>query len=268
MPRNGFDRRQHGALVGRLGLVDRERPDGDPPQPAQVGTATERGGRDRRRACARTCPTSIRHRSPARPGRRSALTSKRWTVTGRGTRSTSIALAGQLVQPAPLDTDRRDHRRHLLDVASQVLGDHGTGVVDRHPGHVVGGDDRAVGVERVRLHAEHDLARVALGTLADEAQQPSDRADADDEHARGTRVERAGVADAPLTEAAAQHADDVVAGHARPACRRSPRRGLSAVGAAPATCRRAGSRRCARRRGSPRRDGSRAPASSSPGSGG
>ena len=43
------------------------------------------------------------------------------------------ALAGQVVQPAPLDADRRDHRRHLLDVAGQVLGDHGTGVVDRHP---------------------------------------------------------------------------------------------------------------------------------------
>ena len=96
-----------------------------------------------------------------------------------------------------------------------MLGDDGAGVVDRHAGHVVGGDDRAVGVERVGLDAEHDLARVALGALADEAQQPGDRADADDEHAGGARVERAGVADAALAEAAPQHADDVVAGHAR-----------------------------------------------------
>ena len=72
----------------------------------------------------------------------------------------------------------------------------------------------AVGVERVGLHAEHDLADVALAAVADEAQQPGHRADADDEHPGGAGVERPGVADAALAEAAAQHADDVVAGDA------------------------------------------------------
>ena len=80
--------------------------------------------------------------------------------------------------------------------------------------HVVGGDDGAVGVERVGLDAEHDLADVALAAVADEAQQAGDRADTDDEHAGGAGVERPGVADATLAEAPPQHADDVVAGDA------------------------------------------------------
>ena len=53
-----------------------------------------------------------------------------------------------------------------------------------------------------------------LRPSVDEPQQAGDVADADHQHAGGAGVERAGVADAPLTEPAAQHADDVVAGDA------------------------------------------------------
>ena len=41
------------------------------------------------------------------------------------------ALAGQFVQSFAVDPDRRHHRRDLLDVARQVLGDDPPGLLDR-----------------------------------------------------------------------------------------------------------------------------------------
>ena len=142
-----------------------------------------------------------------------------------------MALAGQLVQPPAADLQRRHHRRNLFDLAEQVLGDHAARPVEVDRRSVVGRGDGAVGVERVGLDAEDDLARVALAPVGDEPQQAGDRADADDEHAGGAGVERAGVADAPLVEAPAQLGDDVVTRDARPACRRPRRREPSAAGA-------------------------------------
>ena len=187
MPRTRVERRQQLDDVGRRGLVDRERADGGAAQVAQVGAAAEQvpevGGQraDVRAARAR------RRRSPARVGSAVAATSKLSTVTGRGARSTSMPSRASSCRRRPSTWMRRHHRRHLLDVADEVVGDDPAGVVDGDAGHVVGGDDRAVGVERVGLDAEHDLADVALVAVADEAHQPGDRADADDEHAGGAR---------------------------------------------------------------------------------
>ena len=58
-----------------------------------------------------------------------AATSNSSTVTGPRLAIDLDALAGQLVQPAAVDADRRDHRRDLLDVADEVLGDDPAGVV-------------------------------------------------------------------------------------------------------------------------------------------
>jgi hypothetical protein len=199
--------------VGGGGLLDRERPDGSAPQVAQVGTAAEEvpevggegadvratGARDVDRQHARVgCGSDVEALDRDRAGRPLDLDAR----------------TGELVEPAPVNVDRRDHRRHLFDVAEEVGGDDPPGLLDGHAGHVVRGDDGAIGVEGVGLDAEHDLARVALVTVADEAHQPGHRADADDEHTGGARVERPGVADAALAEAPAQHADDVVAGDA------------------------------------------------------
>ena len=40
-------------------------------------------------------------------------------------------LASQLVEPAPVDVDRRHHRRHLLDVTDEMGGDGLPGIVER-----------------------------------------------------------------------------------------------------------------------------------------
>ena len=141
--------------------------------------------------------------------------SKRSTRTGRGARSIVLALAGQLVQPPAADLQRRHHRRNLFDLAEQVFGDQRPRPVEVNRRSVVDRGDGAVSVERVGLHAEDDLARVALAPVGDEAQQAGDHADADDEHPGGPRVEGAGVADAPFVEAPPQLGDDVVARDAR-----------------------------------------------------
>ena len=137
-------------------------------------------------------------------------------MTGRASRIDLDAGAGKVVQASTADLQRRHHRRHLLDVAEQVRRDdaaHDVGVeLVGEAAHVVHGHHRAVGVERRCLGAEHHVAGVRLAALGHEPQQAGDVADADNEHAGGAGVERAGVADAPLTEPAAQHADHVVAG--------------------------------------------------------
>ena len=208
---DGLDRAEQHALVGRRGLLDRERPDCGPAQVAQVGATAEEvaevGG----------------ERAHVGPARADDLDRQNGRIGGRrhveaidrhGPRRPFDldALAGQLVQAAPLDPDGRDHRRDLIDVTGEVLGHDTPGVVDAHPGHVVGRHDGTVGIERVGLDTEHDLAGVPLATVADVAHQPGHGADADDEDTRRARVERAGVADAPLAEASPEHADDVVAG--------------------------------------------------------
>ena len=66
----------------------------------------------------------------------------------------------------------------------------------RRTGHVVGGGDVALGVERRRLDAEPDgRGHVGLRQLGDEAQETSTPADAQDEDPGGRWVERARVAD-------------------------------------------------------------------------
>ena len=56
-------------------------------------------------------------------------------------------------------------------------------------------DDPAVGVEGVAAGAQQDDGPVGLGHPLDVFDQPRRRADADDQHARGQRVERAGMPD-------------------------------------------------------------------------
>ena len=115
------------------------------------------------------------------------------------------ALAGQLVQAAAADLERRHHRRHLHDRRrSRWSATARADVVEVDVGHVVAGDDLAGGVEGRRLHAEHDLARCrSCGRSVRKRSSRVTDADADEQHAGGVGVERAGVADAALAEAPA-----------------------------------------------------------------
>ena len=198
-------------VVGRRRLGDRERPDGRAAQVAQVGAAPEQRGRGRRPACGCRCRPStstsiVQHRSAVRS--RSSGDVEPSTRHRAGCALHLDALAGQLVQAPAVDLQRRHHRRHLLDVAGELLGhDAPATVVERRRSAMSWrGDHGTVGVERVGLDAEHDLAGVALASVGDEAQQAGHVADADHEHAGGAGVERAGVTDAALAEAPAQHA--------------------------------------------------------------
>ena len=107
------------------------------------------------------------------------------------------------------------------------------GVVEGHRCHVVRRRDRAVGVERVGLHAEHDLAGVLLAAVADEAHQagrpsrPRRRA----RRSRSGRACRRGRSGARPTGAAACRRRR--GSSPRRACRRSPGRGPSAGAAEP-----------------------------------
>ena len=72
------------------------------------------------------------------------------------------AFPSQFVQSFAVDLDRGHHRRDLLDVTDQMLGDDATGVGDVDARHLVGRRDLARRVERVRLRAENDFADVPL----------------------------------------------------------------------------------------------------------
>jgi hypothetical protein len=107
---------------GGAGLGDRELADRGATQVAQVGATTEQppeiGGE---RADVRAGGALDVDRQDTRaPARRSM--SNAWIVTGRGGRSTSMPSPRQLVEAPAVDLDRRHHRRHLLDLADEVLG--------------------------------------------------------------------------------------------------------------------------------------------------
>ena len=119
--------------------------------------------RGRRRACGRRCPTSTRPSARYTSGSAVGATSKRCTVTGRASRSTSIPGPGQLVQPLAADLHRRDHRRHLHGCRRRTAAGRPpatSSTVDAR--HVVGRGHLARGVEGGGLDAEHDLALVGL----------------------------------------------------------------------------------------------------------
>ena len=158
--------------------------------------------------------TTLRLRRTAPGGRRRRgrcpTMSKRSTRTGRATRSITSPSRAIVVEPPPFDLEGRHHRRDLGDVAEQVLSDHGAGIVDgdldRSCVTVTTPSASSVSVSTPMT----TLSRVPLASVGDEAEQARHRSDTHDEHAGGTGIERAGVADAPLIEPAAQLGDDVV----------------------------------------------------------
>ena len=109
-----------------------------------------------------------------------------------------LARARELVQPAAADLQRRDHRRHLLDVADErariaVATSASVTGIGRAFEH------RARRVERVGRDAERRrVPRYVLRRLLQEAQQPRDPAEADEQHAGRVGIERARVPDPPL----------------------------------------------------------------------
>ena len=137
-------------------------------------------------------------------------TSKRWTVTGRASRSTSMPSRASSWRRLPstwiADTIGGTWRMSPVSAAAAART---SASVDA--GHVPRAGDLAGRVERGGGGAEHDHARVGLGGQAEVAQQPGDLADAEQQHAGGVGVERAGVADLAGAEHAAGLGDDVVA---------------------------------------------------------
>ena len=197
-------------------LVDGEGADGGAAQVAQVGAAAERGadvGGQRADVGARRARRPRSGSSPARPAspHLEAVDGDR-----AGLALDLDALAGQLVQALAVDLDRRHHRRHLQDVAGEARRPRPAPSSSVDAAHVPGAGDLAGRVERGGLGAEHDHAGVGLGREAEVAQQPGDLADAEEQHAGGVGVERAGVADLAGAEHAAGLGHHVVA---RPAGR-------------------------------------------------
>ena len=119
-PRTAASGIEQRALVGWRRLVDRVGADGRAAQVAQVRSASEQvaevGGQraDVGAAGARHLDGEDRRHRPWR-GRRSAS-----TVTGRAARSTSMPSRASSCSRRPSTSDRRDHRRHLLDVTGEV----------------------------------------------------------------------------------------------------------------------------------------------------
>ena len=86
--------------------------------------------------------------------------------------------------------------------------------------------------------AEHDLADVGLGQVAQEAQQAGGPAHPEQQHAGGVGVEGAGVADLPGAEDAGGPGPRRRATSTRPACRRRRRRARAPTSRRPASRRR------------------------------
>ena len=256
---------------GGAASVDGERLDGRAAQVAQVGARIRAGDRGRRRACGRTCRRRAVDLDRAAPGTRRRPTRRRRRsdrrVTGRGARSISMpsgpascrrrpstwsadTIGGTCsMSPSRCAATTARARRRAIDAAH---------VVDR--GH------DAVGVERVGLDAEHDLAGVALATLGDEAQQAGHHARRRrrEPRWRPDRASRRGRCDARRGAGAACRRRR--GSSLRPACRRPPapwtgrrprRRAIERVAADERSPprqlgvrdRRGGCPRCARRRG-------------------
>ena len=113
------DHRSHHERVERTGLVDAEAADTGAAQRRAGAHRRPAPGRGRRPASGCRCPTSSRSR-PGTHRARGGSMSKRATCTRRGRTLDLDALAGQLVQPAPVDLDRRHHGGHLVDVAHEL----------------------------------------------------------------------------------------------------------------------------------------------------
>jgi hypothetical protein len=104
------------------------------------------------------------------------------------------ALTGQLVQGLPLMLDRREHRRHLLDLAAELLERR----LDALGGHALdrtGLDHLTVGVAAVGGDAELNPNPIALVRGQQVLRELRGFAEAQRQHAGGQRIQRAGVTD-------------------------------------------------------------------------
>ena len=124
---HGGDRGKQPALVGRRGLVDRERLDGRAAEAAEVGAGAEQvsevGGEGSDVRAGRAVDFDRENGVTVGPGRH------RLHVEPVDAHRARVALdldpvAGELVETSAIDPQRRDHRRHLLDVTGQSIGDH------------------------------------------------------------------------------------------------------------------------------------------------
>ncbi|OEI69596.1 hypothetical protein Cus16_0204 [Curtobacterium sp. ER1/6] len=126
-----------------------------------------------------------------------------------------LALPREVVRPTAVDLDRADGRRHLVDDAP-LGGDRPLDRVLRH----VGAEDarhrcrRAVGVVRVRCHAEPDRRGVGLAETDQVREQPGRGTGAEEQEPRRHRVEGARVPDLLQPEPPSCDRDDPVAGDA------------------------------------------------------
>src|SRR5581483_4818626 len=109
-----------GDLLQRPGLLDGEGPHPEAPQPGQVGAAPEGfaevGGQAADVGTAAALDQQLR---PGELAGREGLDGDALDVHRPGGPFDDLTLAGQLVQAAPLDLDRRHHRRDLLDGAEE-----------------------------------------------------------------------------------------------------------------------------------------------------
>ncbi len=127
--------------------------------------------------------------------------------------------AHPVVGAAPVDLDRADGRGHLVDLADEA----GQRRADRVVVELVGrraGEHLTLGVVGGGGDAEPDGGVVRLVGELQVAEQPGGPADADEQHAGGHRVERAGVADLAGAGEPPHPRDHVVGGQSRRACRR------------------------------------------------
>ena len=157
-------------------------------------------------------PHSTRTR---RRGGAYSISSKAWTRTRRGARSTSIPARASSWRRRPPAVERRVHGRHLLDLTDEPR---------QHRAHVVGRQGRhrpfpghgAGRVEGVGGDAEPDGGQVLLVLALEIPGELGPLAQEDRQEPRRHGIERASVADLRDAEHAAKVRDDLERGDPRP----------------------------------------------------
>ena len=206
-----FFARQHRSIERRAHRLG-ESADAVPPKPTNVGPASEQAteiiGKRANVSARRT-----RHRHAPHTGVAGWLDLETVDPHGPSLAFNFDTLARVFVQPLAVDLQGRNHRRHLLDVAQQVLVDHATSVVDGHTRHVEGLERFTRVVEGRRSRPQHNLAGVVLVGTGDPLHQPRRATDTDHQNTGGVGIQSSGMPDASFSQGLAQLADDIVAGH-------------------------------------------------------
>src|SRR5262245_1769600 len=202
-----------GELAPRHGVVEAEGADPAAHEILDHAAAPERGtdvGREHKYVC--SFATDDTH---GRPRARDVLDGDRPDDHLAGRSLDLDALAGQLVQAAPLVVDRRIHRRHLFDAADEgtahLFEARHRDLRDRSLDH-----DAAAHVARIRRQPKPDRREILLVLLDQVRRELRRLADEDRQHAGRVGIERAGVPDTADAQTTARDRDDVERGHPRP----------------------------------------------------